>query len=273
MHPELFRASILGHEIVFHSYGFVLGLALFFSVLMGVSVAEKDGIPAQRTRAFGVIVIVAGYVFGHIHSVLTDPDPGVRLLSGVGFTFYVSALAGALAAYPACRLLGLSYLKMADAAAPSVSLAHGIGRIGCFLYGCCYGIASPHGVSFPRGSPAWADQVKEGRISALADQSLPVIPTQLIESAYELLLTVALVWLIRRRPRLGTAGLVYLAAYGPLRVLVEQLRADPGRGEILGVTTSTFIGIATTLLAVIFLAVPRLVRLRPRREAGAPGDS
>jgi phosphatidylglycerol:prolipoprotein diacylglycerol transferase len=262
MCPVLFRLG----DVTFHSYGFMLGLALFFAGCMGVHVARKDGIDPQRTVAFGVIVIVAGYVFGHLHSVATDPS--VTLWSGLGFTFYASALSGALAAWPASRLLGLSYLEMADATAPSIALAHGVGRIGCFLYGCCYGLPSPHGLTFARESAPWIDQVHSGAITIDAERSLPVLPTQLVESGYELALTAALVFLLTRRPRRATAGLVYLAAYGPLRVVVERFRADPGRGEILGLTTSTFIGLVTTALALAFLLVPPLVRLRPARDNG-----
>jgi hypothetical protein len=70
--------------------------------------------------------------------------------------------------------------------------------------------------------------------------------------------------------RRGSVGLVYLAAYGPLRVLVERYRADPGRGEILGLSTSTFVGIVTTALALAFLLVPPLVKWRPLREKEPP---
>lgn len=269
MHPVLFRASVLGHEIVFHSYGFMLGLALFLSAQIGQWAAEKDGIPRWKTLRFAVIVMVAGYVIGHLHSVATDPS--VTLWSGLGFTFYAAAFGGALAGWPACKLLELSYLEMADAAAPSIALAHGVGRIGCFLYGCCYGVESAHGLCFAPGSAPFLDQVAAGRLSPLAARSLPVLPTQLIESSYELLLTVCLAVLVTRRLRRGSVGLVYLAAYGPLRVLVERYRADPGRGEILGLSTSTFVGIVTTALALAFLLVPALVRLRPlRADIGVP---
>jgi phosphatidylglycerol:prolipoprotein diacylglycerol transferase len=279
MLPVLFRVSILGREIPFHSYGFMLGLAFFLSVQMGMWAAAQDKIPTWKARNFGIFVIFAGYVIGHLHSVATDP--GVTLWSGLGFTFYAAALGGALAGWPACKWLQLSYLEMADAAAPSVSLAHGIGRIGCFLYGCCYGIESPHGLCFAPGSAPFKDQVATGRLYETAAHSLPVIPTQLIESAYELLLTAVLVVLIKRRPRRGSVGLFYLAAYGPLRVVVEMFRADPGRGEILGLTTSTFIGLTTTAIALALLLVPPLVKLRPAREkagllppnGGAPSPS
>lgn len=264
MHPVLFRLSVLGREIPFNSYGFMLGLALYLSAQMGMWAAAHDRIPWQKTLRFAITVMVAGYVIGHLHSVATDP--GVTLWSGTGFTFYASALGGALAAWPACRWLGLSYVEMLDATAPSISLAHGVGRIGCFLKGCCYGVDSARGLCFARGSVPWDDQVASGRIAASAPRSLPVIPTQLIESVYELALTVVLVVLIKRRLRKGSVGLVYLAAYGPLRVVVERFRADPGRGEILGLSTSTFVGIATTVFALALLAPP-LARFRPLRDS------
>jgi phosphatidylglycerol:prolipoprotein diacylglycerol transferase len=263
MRPELFR---IGGQ-PFYTYGFMLGLALFLAWEMGAWLAEKDGIERKKTFRFAIVVIAAGYVGGHLHSWATDP--GTRLLSGTGFTFYASALSGALAALPACLWLKIDYLRMADATAPSIALAHGIGRIGCFLRGCCFGVPSEHGIAFPKDSPAWEAHVRAGWIPASAPWSRPVVPTQLIESGYELLLTGALVLLVLRRPRLGTAGLVYLAAYGPLRIIVERYRADPDRGEILGLSTSTFIGLVTCVLAALLLAPP-LSRWRAHRNGGAP---
>ncbi len=268
MYPVLLRFQLLGEERVFHSYGFMLGLALYLSVQMGMWAAEKDRVPRRTTVAFGLIVIVAGYIVGHVHSVLTDP--GVTLWSGLGFTFYASALGGAAAAWPACRYLRLSYLEMADATAPSIALAHGVGRIGCFLYGCCYGIESPHGLCFARESAPFIEQVSSGKIDRTAERSLPVLPTQLVESGYELALTAVLVLLVRKKLRRGTAGLVYLAAYGPLRVIVERFRGDPNRGEILGLSTSTFLGLVTTAFALAFLLVPKLRKLRSLREKEGP---
>ena len=61
------------------------------------------------------------------------------------------------------RLPGLAF---ADLIAPGVVLGVGLGRIGCFLNGCCYGgiCELPWAVQFPEGTPAYADQAQLGMI-------------------------------------------------------------------------------------------------------------
>jgi phosphatidylglycerol:prolipoprotein diacylglycerol transferase len=69
-------------------------------------------------------------------------------------------------------------LRYLDVAAPSLILAMGIGRIGCFMFGCCWGgvCTTDHGakglpwaVRFPYGSPAYLRQVEQGLIKAPAE--------------------------------------------------------------------------------------------------------
>jgi phosphatidylglycerol:prolipoprotein diacylglycerol transferase len=272
MFPVFLKLNVLGHEIPFHSYGFFLGLAFFLGAQLCLFLAAKDGLPRASVVRLACGVIAAGYVGGHVYTVATDPEG--RLWSGAGFTFYVSALSGAAAAYPLCRWLSLPFAKMTDAGAPALALAHGTGRIGCFLAGCCFGVPSEHGVCFPRESPAFMEQARLGLVNgAVAAHSLPVVPVQLIEAGYDLVLSLALAtYLVRARPRAGTAFLLYLVAYGTARAVLERFRADPNRGLVLGVSLSTFLGIATALAALVLLAPP-LARRRASREgtAGAPG--
>ena len=70
---------------------------------------------------------------------------------------------------------------MLDVAAPAVAIGAAVGRIGCFLNGCCDGTICtlPWGVQFPAGSHAWMRQLNAGLISEAAPLSLPVHPTQL----------------------------------------------------------------------------------------------
>ena len=74
-----------------------------------------------------------------------------------------------------------SFWPMADVAAPAVAIGAAVGRLGCFLNGCCDGVACslPWGVRFPAGSHAWTRQANAGLIAPDAPFSLPVHPTQL----------------------------------------------------------------------------------------------
>ena len=55
---------------------------------------------------------------------------------------------------------------MGDVIAPSMVLGLAIGRLGCLLNGCCYGgqCDLPWAMTFPYGSPPYADQIRHGQL-------------------------------------------------------------------------------------------------------------
>ena len=118
-------------------------------------------------------------------------------------------------------------LAVGDLLCVVIPIGHAFGRIGCFFYGCCYGklSTSAFAVSFPRGSPAWHEQLNLGQISSAAQQSLPVLPTQLFEAAANAALF-AVLFMFYRRFRGGTVAL-YLVGYAVIRFSMEYLRGDP----------------------------------------------
>ncbi len=275
MFPVFLRLHLFGHEVPFHSYGLLMGLGILLACKLCLVLAQREGIPTERVTKFAIGVVLAGFVGGHLHSFLVDDYSranGTGVFDGVGFTFYGASLSGMIAAFPVARILKMEVWKILDASAPGVPLAHGIGRIGCFLYGCCYGVRCPesawYAVHYPRESLAWNDEVAAGLIPANATRSLPVVPTVLFEAGYELVLAALITAFVWRRPRrYGAAVPLYLVLYGPFRILAERYRDEPGRGLLLGWSTSTTIGIATAVFGLGLLTIPALVRVRPQREA------
>ena len=90
-----------------------------------------------------------------------------------------------------------------------ITIAHGIGRIGCFLAGCCYGVQTDSwiGIDFPN------------------DGLGKVVPTQLIEAIFLFLLTGILVILLLVK-KFRYNFLVYLGAYSVFRFILEFFRGD-----------------------------------------------
>ena len=122
--------------------------------------------------------------------------------------------------------------QITDLVLTVVPLGHAFGRIGCFMHGCCFGKITHAciGVAFPKGSPAWWEQAYASPplIPQTALESLPVIPTQLIESAANFVLFAVLFRLYpQRRRELGFVTGCYLLGYAALRFLIEYLRGDP----------------------------------------------
>src|SRR5206468_2477943 len=111
-----------------------------------------------------------------------------------------------------CRKHKLNFLAMADICAPAFALGYSIGRIGCFLNGCCYGhaCALPWGVRF-------TDETSGGLTP-------PSHPTQLYATLMNLAFFVILDRWSRRPHKTGALFLVYLAMYCVYRFIDEQFR-------------------------------------------------
>jgi phosphatidylglycerol---prolipoprotein diacylglyceryl transferase len=140
---------------------------------------------------------------------------------GTGFIFF-GGLAGALAIGAIFAWWrGLSFWRGADYLAVAVPLGHAIGRVGCFVNGCCPG-RPPH-------------------------------PVQLYESAGLLAISlICFVALKRVEASLlarGTAFCGYLFLYAFLRLLLDPLRADGRPERVLGLSYQQGIAIAFMLLA------------------------
>src|SRR5690606_3773216 len=116
---------------------------------------------------------------------------------------------------------------MVDEVAPAVVVGAAIGRLGCLLGGCCYGVATelPWALHFPPSHPTGG---------------VGVHPTQLYDMAGALL--ALLVWFgLRRRGHqpgedrrlpAGLAGLGALLVVAGVRLVSEVVRGDPGRGGL-----------------------------------------
>lgn len=89
----------------------------------------------------------------------------INLTQG-GLVVYGSLLAGAAALMIFVRKYKLPGLALSDLIAPGVVLGVGLGRLGCFMNGCCYGGQSelPWAVQFPPEAPAYLDQVENGTL-------------------------------------------------------------------------------------------------------------
>jgi len=177
---------------------------------------------------------------------------GTKLLSVLFFDrllLFVLPLFAVPALIAYCRVAGLSSARLFDCLAPPMLLWVASLRVGCFLAGCCWGdVVVGHSaiadavrvqidtfpsfarmldfiaVQFPAGSFAAQQHASLGLIDG--GSSLPVLPTQLIESTAAVLLYVGA---LRVERSLRTPGLLAwwcLGSYAIVRFMMEFLRAD-----------------------------------------------
>ena len=140
---------------------------------------------------------------------------------GTGFVFF-GGLLGALATGAIFAWWrGLNFWRGADYFAVALPMGHAIGRVGCFVNGCCPG-RPPH-------------------------------PVQLYESAGLIAISLVCFCLLKRvetsRLARGTSFCGYLFLYGLLRLLLDPLRADGRPERFWGLSYQQGMAIALMLLA------------------------
>lgn len=158
-----------------------------------------------------------------------------------GFVFFGGMIAAVVSLIVYMKKKGLDILKTADFMIVALPLGHALGRIGCFLAGCCYGrpTTMPWGVSFTHPHTLVPQEL----------QSISLHPTQLYESAANLLLFFLLHKLYNKPHKKGSVLLMYVACYSLLRFVIEFFRGDFRGAHILGLSPSQTIAVIISLLA------------------------
>lgn len=138
-------------------------------------------------------------------------------------------------------------IELFSAVMPGLVLAHGIGRVGCFLGGCCFGriTEGPLGVVFPNGSAA----AKLYGNTLTGEGSFPLLPTQLFEAAFELLLFLVMVVFYKRLREKNLA--IYLVFYSTFRFVLEFWRGDDRGGTGLFLSPSQLMSIVLLVAGVL----------------------
>ena len=155
---------------------------------------------------------------------------------------------------------------MCDVAAPAVAIGAAVGRIGCFLNGCCHGSVCdlPWAVRFPAGSHAWVRQLNAGLVPAGDPLSLPVHPDPALLGGgrADRARAAAGATPAGRSRRPGEVMALLMILYPMTRWPIEAIRSDEP-SVFLGMSWSQNISV---LLLLAGLATWRLVRRRRRRS-------
>ncbi|MEM9691320.1 MAG: prolipoprotein diacylglyceryl transferase family protein, partial [Myxococcota bacterium] len=162
-----------------------------------------------------------------------------------GLTYYGGLIFASIAGVRLLRKDRFPVLKACDLSAIGIAMGLGFGRVGCLLAGCCFGkhAETPFSLVFPPRSPAVDAQQKLGLLDHIGLESLPVYPTQPMESLMSFGVAGFLLFYLHPRKRYdGQIFVWFLALYAAGRFLLEFLRADD-RGEAWGLSTSQIIGV------------------------------
>ena len=218
-------------EYLFATFGLFAGLAAFAGGVCAAWLLLSYGLPWSEAA-----LILAGILVGHLVFARAFLLPwrveGLRkqpltVLRTVEFASWggFAAIAVALGLYS--QLSGLAMLDLTDIAVRSGTLAHAIGRLGCFSFGCCFGRPT----NLPLGVRYESPLAKAARVSGL--RGVPLHPVPLYECALNLVLFGVLNGLAFAGAAQGLPTALYLIAYGSGRFLLEGLRYN-GTPESIG---------------------------------------
>ena len=221
-------------------YGIFVAVGFFAGLWTASRRCILDNIDGKVISDLGVWIIIAAMLGARVLYVVSyweDQYAGKAFWNVLdfragGLVFYGGFIGAALAVILYTRLYGKQPLwKIADAFAPSIPLGHALGRIGCLMYGCCYGTACdlPWAIKFPAGSLAY-DAL--GQALDNAAHSVDLHPTQIYAALLNLALYGGLAWLYRRKRFNGQVFSVYIVGYSINRFIVEFFRGDYSAGEL-----------------------------------------
>ena len=162
---------------------------------------------------------------------------------GSGFVFYGGLIGGIFGPILYAHFFKEDALPLVQAFVPAIPLFHCIGRIGCFLAGCCYGIESEFGFTV------------HGNELLPSVNDVQRFPVQLLEAALNLMLFFALAYFLKKGMFKGRLFAVYLLSYSVIRFFDEFLRGDTYRGFLFGLSTSQIISIILFVCSLVYLIV------------------
>lgn len=242
MNPVLFRIG----DAALYAYPFLLSCAFFVAILAWRPEARRYDIDFETIIDMSLGAFVGGllgaralYLVTRWPLVVSGELRPWALWEG-GLVFYGGAIAGAAILARNLRKKNIPIVTGFGTLTPALAWGHAVGRLGCFLNGCCYGDRCdlPWGVTF------------SNPLAAARPLGVPLHPTQL----YEVFGLLLLGWAARRRLRAQSPRhtlKLYVLGYAVLRLVVEFFRGDPERGVWGPLSTSQWISIGLIFLVVL----------------------
>lgn len=225
MHPILFQFK----SLTIYTYGFFVALAMVVSFFLADRRARQMKLPQSMAADLLFLLFVSGvlgarlfYVLQHFSEYRGNLWLALSIQEG-GLVWYGGFITASIAGFVYAGMRHWPVLRLYDFFAPLLPLAHGIGRIGCFFNGCCYG------------------------------QSEVAVPIQLVEAGFLFALSFWLYALGPTRRRDGELFIFYLLFYSVLRFILEFFRGD--QSPVFFLTLPQWVSLLLFTAACLFLGV------------------
>lgn len=229
MYPELFSFNLFGDKWTVASYGTMIALGIVLGTTYASRLAKsKLNVKSETFWDMILMLIPVSVLGGKVFFWLENPqryisDPSKLFANfGNGFVFYGSLIFGVTSLILYFRWKKIPILPMFDIIAIMAALIHSVGRLGCFLSGCCYGL--------PNEGHWFAVTFTHEHTRAPKDVAL--YPTQLMSAGMVFFIFLVINFLEAKKQFAGQVALVYLMLYAIGRSIVEEFRGDEARGFI-----------------------------------------
>ena len=217
MFPDLLSIG----PLTIHSYGLFFTLGIIVGLLIALKFGMDGGMNPLLILDMGFIIILSSLIGSRLAYLIINfsyyRDHVLDMLKiwhgGMIFSGGLITVLLVLGWY--VKRHRLSFWEIGDLWAPSAAIGQGIGYIGCFLAGCCY------------GKPT---ELKWGVIfshpDSLAPLGVPLHPTQLYGVLSGFAIFIMLLYLRARKHFEGQILLWYLILQSTAQLFVERFRGD-----------------------------------------------
>jgi len=227
-------------------YGIMVALAVLTIILWMIRQHRKgaDLTPDSMLNT-ALVAIPSGIIISRLIHVVDKwgyyiQNPG-QIIGASGLTIYGAVLGATLGLWITSKFSNFKFGYFADLMAPSIILAQAVGRVGCTLNGCCYGLPTslPWGVIYTHPN-------------SFAPIGVAIHPTQIYEIIYNLIVFGVLLKLRGRFKPDGSLFLIYLVFYSIWRFSISFLREESP--FLFGLPQAQVISIIVLIIVVPILA-------------------
>lgn len=237
MYNELFSIG----PLTIHGYGASIALGLLLALFLASARAKKKGMNDDICYGIVFVASICGFLGAKIMYCLVEWKSFIAspatFLSNSGFVVYGGITGGIISVLLYTKIKKVNFLDYLELCVPSVALAQGFGRIGCFLAGCCYG----------KPTDAWYGMAFSH--SDFAPNGVKLIPAQLISAGADFLNMAVLLLIAKYSKKRGSVLACYIIFYSIGRYFIEMLRSDE-RGNVGALSTSQFYGLFSLALGL-----------------------
>lgn len=252
---------VLAHlgPLTLRSWGLLVAIGVIMGTMLAARRAQAAGLNRELIYDFVIFAVIAGFVGSRIWEVIftwgkyaARPIEALYIWNG-GLSIQGGVAGAILYTLWFARKHQITFWSLADILAPGLILGQAFGRIGCFLNGDAYGVptTSGLGVIYQPGTMAYS-----------VYGATPLIPAELMEAGWDIIVLGILLSISRRRPLTGLVALAYLGLYSAGRFVLEYWRADSL--QIWGMKTAQLTSLVT--IAVV-LGIGVYLKQRARKLA------